>query len=221
MTRTISVIQKKGGCGKSTLIISLASILAGEGHNVIIPDTDTLHSSSLWAQQEISGRGSIDYLRETNDNAITNLLQEVRSTYDYTLVDTAGFNSRIAGFIAVESDLVLIPCTTTISDIAGAIDTQRFLSKLSDKIGKPIKSTVVRMDFDRGTRNVEDITNELSNEPDLQVLDAVLWHTTTFKTAMNTGEPIKARAKIYTQELVRELRAKDLIPPAIIRKAAA
>ncbi|KZK82122.1 VirC1 protein [Pseudovibrio sp. Ad13] len=221
MAHTISAIQQKGGCGKSTLIISLASILAGEGHNIIIPDTDTLRSSSLWAEQEVLDRGNIDFLCETNDNAITGLLQELKGEYDYTLVDTAGFNSRIAAYIAAASDLVLIPCSTTVADIEGAVNTQRFLSKLSAETGKPITSAVVRTDFDRNTRNVDDITNELSDESALDVLDTILWHTTTFKTAMNTGDSIKGRAKVYTQELVGELRAKRLIPPAIIRKVAA
>lgn len=221
MTHTISVIQQKGGCGKSILTVSLASILAGEGHNVIIPDTDTLRSSSLWASQELYSRGEIDHIHETNDNEITGLLRELQGQYDYTLVDTAGFNTRIAAYVAAASDLVLIPCTTTLADVQGAVNTQRFLAKLSAEIGKPIKNAVVRLDFKRKEINDSAISDELSDEADLDVLDSVLWHSTSFKTALNTGKQLKGRAKVYTQELVRELRSKHLVPPTINLKKAA
>ncbi|MGG9998662.1 ParA family protein [Pseudovibrio ascidiaceicola] len=221
MTHTISVIQQKGGCGKSTLTVSLASILAGEGHKVIIPDTDALRSSSLWAEQEVPSRGEIDHVHETNDNEIISLLRELQGQYDYTLVDTAGFNTRIAAYVAAASDLVLIPCTTTIADIQGAVNTQRFLSKLSAKIGKAINSAVVRTNFKRGQINDDAISAKLNEEADLDILDSVLWHSTTFETALNTGEQLRGLAKAHSQELVRELRSKHLIPPAITHKEAA
>jgi len=221
MTHTISVIQQKGGCGKSTLTVSLASILAGEGHKVIIPDTDTLRSSSLWAEQEVPCRGEIDHVHETNDNEIIGLLRELQGQYDYTLVDTAGFNTRIAAYVAAASDLVLIPCTSTIADIQGAVNIQHFLCKLSAEIGKAINSAVVRTDFKRGQINDEAISAKLTEEPDLDVLDSVLWQSTTFKTALNTGEQLRGLAKAHTQELVRELRCKHLIPPVITHKEAA
>src|SRR5262245_37822247 len=47
----IVVCAEKGGVGKTTLAVNLATQRALEGHDVLLVDTDLQVSSSLWAQK--------------------------------------------------------------------------------------------------------------------------------------------------------------------------
>ena len=49
--RTISIINPKGGCGKSTIATSLAAALAWEGYQVALADMDPQQSTTDWLQQ--------------------------------------------------------------------------------------------------------------------------------------------------------------------------
>ncbi len=47
----ISVINLKGGVGKTTIALNLAATLATQGHQVVLIDADPQHSATQWAQQ--------------------------------------------------------------------------------------------------------------------------------------------------------------------------
>jgi chromosome partitioning protein len=47
----ISVINLKGGVGKTTIALNLAATLAEQGHRVVLIDADPQQSATQWAQQ--------------------------------------------------------------------------------------------------------------------------------------------------------------------------
>jgi len=49
-TRTILVLNPKGGCGKTTLAVSIASFYANQGKSVVLADFDVQASSMEWLQ---------------------------------------------------------------------------------------------------------------------------------------------------------------------------
>ena len=49
-TRTILVLNPKGGCGKTTLAVNIASFYANQGKSVVLADFDVQASSMEWLQ---------------------------------------------------------------------------------------------------------------------------------------------------------------------------
>jgi chromosome partitioning protein len=47
----ISVINLKGGVGKTTIALNLAATLAEQGQRVVLIDADPQQSATQWAQQ--------------------------------------------------------------------------------------------------------------------------------------------------------------------------
>jgi chromosome partitioning protein len=65
--RTIAVVNRKGGSGKTTTAVSLAAVLAERGYPTLLIDLDPQGSASLWLAEELQDRGRIYAFTETPD----------------------------------------------------------------------------------------------------------------------------------------------------------
>ncbi len=102
----ISFINQKGGTGKSTLSINVASCLALLRRKVLLIDADKQGTSSTWAS-----------LREDSPFQIVNMAREnmardamkMGADYDFTIIDGPPQAETISRSCIVASDLVVVP----------------------------------------------------------------------------------------------------------------
>lgn len=109
--RTIAVVNRKGGSGKTTTVMNLAGVLAGEGYRVLVVDTDTQKSCDVWASQAEKNGVELPF-DVAADTDLDNLARMREVGYDIVVVDTPGSleaQSDRLGVIAELSDFVIIP----------------------------------------------------------------------------------------------------------------
>jgi chromosome partitioning protein len=108
--KIISLVNKKGGCGKSSLVCLLALHWGErEGKRVAITDQDSQGSSEAFVR----------YMASPNIS-----LYEEGGEYDYVLIDTpGGISSRELTSIVGLSDLVIIPMSLSPTDIRSSAET--------------------------------------------------------------------------------------------------
>jgi|GEM_PF-1223614 len=130
----ISGIQQKGGSCKSTLLQCIGSKLGQSGARILIIDTDQPQFSCIeWAEeQDIE---NVDTLKHTDEDTLLDVIKAVRGDYDVILIDTAGFDSRMASYAIQASDLILIPSGGSKSNVKGAAKTWRH-AKISTENNK-------------------------------------------------------------------------------------
>jgi chromosome partitioning protein len=126
--RTIAVIARKGGAGKSTLALHMA--LAGHlrGRKVLLADTDTQRSSS----HVLKGRaGAGPELVETAGPKLFALqVAAAKACVDLMVVDTpAALEEEIAHAI-VAADLCLLAVRPSYLDLAAAVQTAEIVRRL-------------------------------------------------------------------------------------------
>ena len=116
--KVISLLNAKGGVGKTTLSILIATCLARMGYKVCIVDTDPQGSVSNWANENTP----FDILEASTDREIYGLRRRLKY-YHYVIVDGAAAISSISAAAVMVSDLVLIPVTASPLDFSacGAI----------------------------------------------------------------------------------------------------
>jgi len=124
--KIITVTNQKGGCGKSTISLTLADGLLRKGHRVLVIDTDTQNSSVDWAATATlhdCNRPDVISISRPSIDAELSQYQD----YDYIVIDSIsgiqGFSIQLVASIIKSADLVLIPIIPAPVDIWGTIKT--------------------------------------------------------------------------------------------------
>ena len=103
----VGVLSQKGGVGKTTLSLNLASHYAGEGKRVLLVDADPQGSALAWSSARqlppifpVIGMAKPSLHRD---------LPEIAADYDVTIIDGAPRVNDLGRAAILASDLVLIP----------------------------------------------------------------------------------------------------------------
>ena len=133
--RTLAIISQKGGVGKSTLAVHVATEAQTQGQRVLLLDLDPQGSAMEWANRrgdlppDVSGANPASVAKEVE--------QAKTDGYDLVVIDTAPHADHAALQAARVADTVVIPCRPSTFDLA-AISATLDLCKLANK-----RSTVV------------------------------------------------------------------------------
>ena len=128
--KVIAIISQKGGAGKTTLAVHLATAAAAAGHTTAIIDLDPQATAASWgdrrtapAPEVISGQAARlpVLMKAAADNGA-----------DLLILDTAPNADQAASLAVRAADLVVIPCRAAAFDLE-AIETTLMLSKIATK----------------------------------------------------------------------------------------
>ncbi|SFJ90417.1 ParA family protein [Jannaschia pohangensis] len=117
----ISFASSKGGAGKTTSAIVLATELA-QGTDVILIDADPAGRLARWSTlSPLPPR--IRVIRSGGERSIQDEIAEARRAATFVMIDLEGSASRLTSFAISESDLVIVPTGDEQQDADEAIET--------------------------------------------------------------------------------------------------
>ncbi|MDH5693847.1 MAG: ParA family protein [Gammaproteobacteria bacterium] len=109
--QTVSLLNSKGGCGKSTIATNLASYLANGGARVGLMDLDPQGSSTTWLKARPGMLPRIQQVDEEN-------LQQLHQELDYLVVDfPSGIRGPKLARVLDQSNFCIIPVLPSPHDI--------------------------------------------------------------------------------------------------------
>ena len=130
MTHVVSLASTKGGVGKTTTIMALASEARRRGLSALLVDCDANRHLAEWAARvDPPGLTVIDGVGE---GEIRSVVQGHAAQHDLTLIDLAGFGNLTMMYAFSVSDVVLVPVQQSYMDIKEAARTYRLVT---DSIG--------------------------------------------------------------------------------------
>ena len=128
--KTIAIVSQKGGAGKTTVAVHLATAAAAAGHAVALIDLDPQGTAASWgdrrqadAPEVVSGQAA----------RLPVLIDAARTAgADLLILDTAPNADQTALRAAQLADLVLVPCRAATFDLE-AIKTTLTLTQIAQK----------------------------------------------------------------------------------------
>ncbi len=142
----ITVINVKGGCGKTTIATNLASALAGLGHNTTLMDYDPQGSSTYWLKQRKTDVSAINGIEaySTNQAVTQSWRLQLPAGTEYVVVDApAGLQGLDMVDRVTGAHIVIIPVLPSSIDTHATADFIRDLYLVAKVKTKNIRLCIV------------------------------------------------------------------------------
>jgi chromosome partitioning protein len=177
----IAVANPKGGAGKSTTALVLATTLASQGASVSILDCDPNRPIEGWKAGTSKNPVIVD--GTATESNITTLLDDYRKKQQFVFVDLEGTASRLMSRALARAQLVIIPIQASPNDAEQAVKAIRLIREEEQAFEKsiPFKIAFTRTSAQIPTRLEKAIIEELNQG-----------EVPTFRTHLNERAAYKA-----------------------------
>lgn len=134
---TIVFASPKGGAGKSTSAVLLASELALKGATVTVLDADPNKPVSLWHKRK-AGPENLTVVSALSETTIIDEIEAAAEKSTFVVVDLEGTASMMVAYAISRADLVIIPVQGSHLDAAEAGKAVRLIQQQEKAFGRKI-----------------------------------------------------------------------------------
>ncbi|MDX6749609.1 ParA family partition ATPase [Geminicoccaceae bacterium 1502E] len=115
----VTIAQQKGGAGKTTVVVQLATALAAQGRRIAVVDIDPQASLTGWMRLREEGLREVPGLRFATVGGwrLSVELDRLAREADLVLVDTPPHAETDARLAVRDARLVLVPCQPSPPDL--------------------------------------------------------------------------------------------------------
>lgn len=132
----ITIAQSKGGAGKTTLALALASEFEALGGSVCMLDADRQNSLMNWHHDRMAAgraganRITVEDASQLRDADIGAAIAKAREKAQLVIVDSEGTSNFKTAYAAMDSNFVVIPTRSSRLDLERTVETSEMLGKM-------------------------------------------------------------------------------------------
>ena len=205
----ISVVNQKGGTGKTTVATNLAATFANNGADILLVDADPQQSSLDWQKDRGEEHSHVSVI----GLPFANLHKEVgrfKKKYDMIIVDGGGritANARAAVSVA---DFIIVP---TLASKPDALSTNNFFNEVIEEVAAvkgQVAGAILFTMLKSGT--VFNVAGQKQiKDLGFPVFNALIYNRITYQEAIAQGKSAyeynrKSKAAQEIQSLYKELQ---------------
>lgn len=253
MAKIISLVNQKGGVGKTTSAINLATYLADAGKFVLLVDLDPQGNASsglgvdprttekslyhsmvigehpsniiirtkdfghdlIPASQDLAGAGIELVHMDNREYRLYNVLREIRTNYDYIIIDSPPSLGLLTINGLVASDEVIVPVQTEYFALEGLSQLLNTINLVRENLQPELKvmGALLTM-YDKRNRLARQVIKEVQDHFPGFVFDSIIPRSVRLAEAPGFGKSILSfdsfskGARAY-KNLAREIIEKD------------
>lgn len=202
----ITFANTKGGAGKTTAVLLLATELERMGFRVTVLDADPQYWISRWRQNS-GDRTAVKVIPYVTATSLEKHIQESRAEADYVLVDLPGARTPLLAKAIGYSNHVLIPiqgCSMDAQGGAHVIELMQYLAEKGD-IHIPYSVVLTRVNSMVTTRALQTVKALLA-ERNVHVMDTPIIERSAFRDVFDCGGTLHtlASGRVSNLEKARE-----------------
>lgn len=213
---TMTFANTKGGAGKTTVALIVATELARRGHRVALFDGDPQQWAGRWF--ELTGVvANLRLVAGVTEETIERQIAAAKKSTDYVIIDLpGGLNTLLAKAIGV-SDHVFIPVQGCAMDAIGGAQVLELLQALATESEIRIPHTVVltRVSSIITTRALAAVKALLAARK-VKLLDTPLIERAAYRDMFNSGGTLSSLNPLYVSNLDRALENARLLADEVL-----
>ncbi|KKP70424.1 MAG: Chromosome segregation ATPase [Candidatus Moranbacteria bacterium GW2011_GWE2_35_164] len=213
MAKIISLVNQKGGVGKTTSAVNLTTYLATAGKRVLLVDLDPQGNASsglginvrelknnlkkslgfdiLPSSQDLAGSEIEMIHMENREFKLYNALRQVRTEYDYIIIDSPPSLGLLTINGLVSSDEIIIPVQTEYYALEGLSQLLETISLVKENIQPDLKIKGVMLTmYDRRNRLSRQVVKEVREHFPGHVFENVIPRSVRLAEAPSFGKSI-------------------------------
>jgi chromosome partitioning protein len=186
----VSLVNQKGGVGKTTLALHIAARAATTGNRVLLIDADPQHSVIDWtAQREAGGATATFTAVALPKKKVHADVLRMAPDYDLVVVDAPPRSDETCASVCIASDLVLMPVQPSALDIWASGEVVEAVEKA--RIVRPeIKAAFVVNRKIVNTTIGRDALEALAGFEGIPVLSTHIHQRVSFATSVAAGKTV-------------------------------
>jgi chromosome partitioning protein len=208
----LSIINNKGGVGKSTLCVNLAVSYANQNHKVILLDCDKQKTSTNWCIKRKQNNliPPIPYSTITSD--IRETVKPLSKEYQTILIDTMGHDDTGMRAAMIVSDIVLIPVKCNQVDLEQLPSLQKLIDKAKELNKKLQAKVVINAAPTFKGEDVISAQSFIKSYTNFTMLETIIFNRRIWADCMILGQgieetkPNNIKANLELNQLIGELK---------------
>ena len=205
----VALLGNKGGAGKTTLSINLATVLADYKPTVLL-DADVQESSAQWYRLS-DGKTAIDVI-EASEN-LGNQISTCRDDYHHIIIDCPpSIHSEQTQQALLHSDLVLIPVLPSPLDMWASVKIEEELNKIREQ-NETLRAVMVVNQLEPRTKLSQAIRDAMA-ELVIPAANTAIRRRMAYKMSVLEGKGVTqlgVRGREASNELHQLLEELDLL----------
>jgi len=205
----ISVVNQKGGTGKTTVATNLAVTLSKKGNDVLLIDADPQQSALEWKADRPENLSAITVIGLPAPN-LHQEIQHFKDKYSLIIIDGGGRVTATARAAVAVADFVLIPTLVSKPDV---LSTQKFFKEVIEEaaaIKGSVSGAILLTMIKAGT--IFNFSGQKQIESlGYPVLKSMVYHRIVYQEAISMGQSVteyapKSKASKEILKLTNELK---------------
>jgi len=183
MAHIISIIQVKGGAGRSTIATNLAGLISTSKKVALIDCDMPQATSASWAAIR---QGNITIATAIDHNQVVSEIQRLNDSHDFIVIDAPPRIAEITKVALMLSELCLVPLGASAAEIWATSDLIKTIDAAKE-LKADIDVRIVWNRFRASTRSAQELSEAAHSELSLKELKNKLGYRVAYSEALARG----------------------------------